>query len=299
MKKIFRKEVLIGVSIIAAIAILIFGIDFLKGVNVFKATNYYLVTYTDVQGLAVSAPVTVNGYKVGQVRDISYMYDNPGHVQVEISLDKELKVPEGSKAILASDLLGTATIALQLASGKDFYEVGSEIPGEVAKGMMDNVSNELMPSVQAIFPKVDTLLTNINTLVADPAIAASVKRLDAITANLELTTRQLNAVMRTLPPITADVKRITGNVSNASGDLAEMTNRLNALPVDSLMEDIQATTENLRQLTRQLNDPNSTLGLLMKDPALYNNLNTTIQSLDALFKDIKANPKRYISIKLL
>lgn len=299
MKKIFRKEVLIGVSIIAALAILIFGIDFLKGVNVFKATNYYLVTYTDVQGLAVSAPVTVNGYKVGQVRDISYMYDNPGHVQVEISLDKELKIPEGSKAILASDLLGTATIALQLAPGKDFYEVGSEIPGEVAKGMMDNVSNELMPSVQAIFPKVDTLLTNINTLVADPAIAASVKRLDAITANLELTTRQLNAVMRTLPPITADVKRITGNVSNASGDLAEMTNRLNALPVDSLMEDIQATTENLRQLTRQLNDPNSTLGLLMKDPALYNNINTTIQSLDALFKDIKANPKRYISIKLL
>lgn len=297
--KIFRKEVLIGVSVLAALAILIFGIDFLKGINVFKASNYYYVTYTDVQGLAISAPVTVNGYKVGQVRDIQYQYDNPGHVKVEIALDRELKLPKGTKAVLASDLLGTATIALDLAPTKDFYDVGAELPGVVPKGMMDNIANQLMPSVQAIFPKVDTLLTSINTLVADPAIASSVKRLDAITANLELTTRQLNAVMATLPPITRDVKAITGNVSTASGDLASLTTKLNELPVDSLMADIQATINNLKALTQELNNPNSTLGLLMNDPALYNNLNNTIRSLDSLFQDIKANPKRYISIKLL
>ncbi len=299
MKKIFRKEVLIGVSVIAALAILIFGIDFLKGVNVFKASNYYYVTYTDVQGLAVSAPVTVNGYKVGQVREISYMYDNPGHIKVEISLDKELKLPKGSRAVLSSDLLGTASIALDLAPGKDFYEVGAELPGHTPKGMMDNVANELMPAVQKVFPKVDTLLTNINTLVGDPALVASVKRLDAITANLELTTQQLNAVMRTLPPITSDVKAITGNVSTMSGDLALLTGKLNSMSIEQLMADLQTTTANLRILSQQLNNPNSTLGLMMNDPALYNNINNTIRSLDSLFIDIKANPKRYISIKLL
>ena len=299
MKKIFRKEFIIGLSAILALAILFFGIDFLKGVNVFKASNYYYVTYTDVQGLAVSAPVTVNGYKVGQVREIAYQYDNPGHVKVEIALDRELKLPKGTRAVLSSDLLGTASIALELADSKDFYDIGAELPGFVPKGMMDNVANEIMPSVQSIFPKVDTLLTNINALVADPAIAASVKRLDAITANLELTTRQLNAVMATLPPITADVKKITGNVSTASDNLGQLTGKLNEMPLDAMVNNIQTATDNLRELSKQLNDPNSTLGLLMNDPALYNNLNNTIKSLDSLFIDIKANPKRYISIKLL
>lgn len=299
MKKIFRKEVIIGLSAVVALVILFVGIDFLKGVNVFKASNYYYVTYTDVQGLAISAPVTINGYKVGQVREISYQYDNPGHVKVEIALDRELKLPKGTRAVLSSDLLGTASIALELADSKDFYDVGAELQGFVPKGMMDNVANNLMPSVQAIFPKVDTLLTGINALVADPAIASSVKRLDAITSNLEVATRQLNAIMATLPPITHDVKSITGNVSVASAELTQLTGKMNSLPIDSLMNELQKTAANLHELTRQLNNPNSTLGLLMNDPALYNNINKTVRSLDSLFIDIKANPKRYISIKLL
>ncbi len=299
MKKVFKKEVLIAVCVLSALAILVFGIDFLKGVNVFKATNYYYATYTDVQGLAISAPVTLSGYKVGQVRDITYEYDNPGHVRVEISLDKDLRLPKGSQAVLSSDLLGTASIQLALAPGKDFYDVGAEIPGVVPKGMMDNISDNLLPSVAAIVPKVDTLLTSINALVGDPAITASVNRLDAITSNIEKATATLNSILHTLPPITADVKAITGNVSTVSEDLAVLSGRLRTVPVDSLMTTLSTTVQNLKTLTEQLNSPNSTLGQLMNNPSLYNNLNATVQSLDSLFTDIKAHPKRYISIKLL
>ena len=299
MKKVFKKEVLIAVCVLSALAILVFGIDFLKGVNVFKATNYYYATYTDVQGLAISAPVTLSGYKVGQVRDITYEYDNPGHVRVEISLDKDLRLPKGSQAVLSSDLLGTASIQLALAPGKDFYDVGTEIPGVVPKGMMDNISDNLLPSVAAIVPKVDTLLTSINALVGDPAITASVNRLDAITSNIEKATATLNSILHTLPPITADVKAITGNVSTVSEDLAVLSGRLRTVPVDSLMTTLGTTVQNLKTLTEQLNSPNSTLGQLMNNPSLYNNLNATVQSLDSLFTDIKAHPKRYISIKLL
>lgn len=299
MKKVFKKEVLIAVCVLSALAILVFGIDFLKGVNVFKATNYYYATYTDVQGLAISAPVTLSGYKVGQVRDITYEYDNPGHVRVEISLDKDLRLPKGSQAVLSSDLLGTASIQLALAPGKDFYDVGAEIPGIVPKGMMDNISDNLLPSVAAIVPKVDTLLTSINALVGDPAIAASVNRLDAITSNIEKATTTLNSILHTLPPITADVKAITGNVTTVSEDLAVLSGRLRTVPVDSLMTTLSTTVQNLKTLTEQLNSPNSTLGQLMNNPSLYNNLNATVQSLDSLFTDIKAHPKRYISIKLL
>ncbi len=299
MNKIFRKEVIIGLIVLGAMAVLFIGINFLKGVNVFKAANYYYVSFTDVQGLAQSAPVTVNGFKVGQVRDISYEYDNPGHVLVELSLDRNLRVPAGSKAVLTSDILGTASIALDMAHSDNYHKVGDKLTGVVPKGMMDNVSNELLPSLSGLFPKIDTLLSSINAIVGSPELAQSVKRLDAITINLEATTRQLNAVMATLPPITGDIKAITGNFNTASEDISAVTASLKEVPIDSITDNLQKLTANLHVLSEQLNDPNSTLGMLTHDPALYRNLNSTVASLDSLFVDIKRNPKRYISIKLL
>ncbi|MBO5268119.1 MAG: MCE family protein [Muribaculaceae bacterium] len=299
MNKIFRKEVIIGLIVLGAMAVLFIGINFLKGVNVFKAANYYYVSFTDVQGLAQSAPVTVNGFKVGQVRDISYEYDNPGHVLVELSLDRNLRVPTGSKAVLTSDILGTASIALDMAHSDNYHKVGDKLTGVVPKGMMDNVSNELLPSLSGLFPKIDTLLSSINAIVGSPELAQSVKRLDAITINLEATTRQLNAVMATLPPITGDIKAITGNFNTASEDISAVTASLKDVPIDSITDNLQKLTANLHVLSEQLNDPNSTLGMLTHDPALYRNLNSTAASLDSLFVDIKRNPKRYISIKLL
>ena len=105
MKKLFSKEAIIGLTVLISLLIVFFGIDYLKGVNIFHPENYYYVSYTNVDGLAESAPVTVNGFKVGIVREIQYEYDNPGHVRVELSLDKSLKVPRGSKAVLVTSML--------------------------------------------------------------------------------------------------------------------------------------------------------------------------------------------------
>ena len=299
MKKAFSKELQIGVCVLCALAILFFGIDFLKGVNLFHTSNYYYATYSNVTGLAKSAPVTVNGFKVGQVRDITYMYDNPGHIKVELALDHELKLPQGTQAVFTTDMLGTSSIALQLADGTNYVPVGSELPSAAAKGLMDGITQDVMPSLAAVVPKVDTLLTTTNRLLASPELAAAITRLDAITANLQTSTGYLNRTMATLPPIASDVKTITGNFSNTSDQLYTFSQTLNPMPLDSLAMQLQVTTANLRILTEQLKDPNSTLGKLMNDPALYNNLNSTVQSLDSLFIDIKKNPKRYISIKLL
>jgi phospholipid/cholesterol/gamma-HCH transport system substrate-binding protein len=249
--------------------------------------------------LAVSAPVNVNGFKIGQVRDISYEYDNPGHVLVEISLDKDFKVTKGTKAVLATDILGTATVSLEMGQGKEYLQPGQHLEPVIPRGMMASVSEELLPSAAQILPKIDTLLTNINALVADPALTKTVKRLDAISENLEATAANLNVVVRSLKPIAGDVKTITGNFAQTSADLTELSSNLKSMPLDSLMASLQTTVDNLKNLTTQLNEPNSTLGMLMNDPKLYDNLNSTVKTLEELFADIKANPKRYISIKLL
>lgn len=305
MSKTFNKELKIGIWVIIAIAILIFGINYLKGVNIFKASNYYYVTYQNVNGLTVSAPVTLNGFKIGLVREMDYDYAHPGNVIVEISVDKDLKIPEGTKALVESDLLGTASITLELGSSANILEVGSTLTGAVKPGMMDAVSNELMPSVAKIFPKIDTLLTSINAVVADPALRTAVQRLDGLTADLQRTTQNLARMSAQLPamtakvsPILSDVKTITTNVDSITTDLGSLSNRLARMQVDSLVNDLQATVSNLQDLTNQLNDPNSSVGQLMNSPELYNNINSTISSLDSLFIDIKKNPKRYINLKV-
>lgn len=299
MKKVFRKEFVIGICMLLALAILYFGIEFLKGANIFHAANYYYVTYSNVTGLSVSAPVTVNGYKVGQVREIKYLYDNPGHMRVELSLDSHLKLPKGTTAVFTTDMLGTSTIAISLAEGNDYYKVGDELPAATAKGLMDAATQDIIPAFVAIAGKVDTLLTATNRLVSDPALAAAVSRLDAMTQNLTRTTELLNRSMATMPTVMSDVKTITGNFSATSQELQKFTHTLNQVPVDSLTQQLQLTLNNIRSITDELNSPNSSLGKILNDPALYDNLNSTAASMDALLKDIQKNPKRYISIKLL
>lgn len=300
MNKIFRKEVLVGVLVIVACLILFFGINFLKGINLFKAANYFYATYNNVQGLAISAPVTLNGYKVGVVREINYDYEKPGNITVEISVDKNLRMPQGSKATVSLDILGTASVVLRLGNPADgFYAVGDTIESSVDAGMLASVSENLMPSVNAIFPKIDTLLTSLNAIAADPALTRSISRLDGITTELEASLVSLHKVMGTLQPIASDIKSITTNVDTITGDLTAVSARLREAPVDSLLDDLQATVANLEALTARLNNPDGTVGKLTADPALYDNLNATVASLDSLFVDIKKNPKRYINIKLL
>lgn len=294
-----KKEVIIGACVIISLAVLFFGIEYLKGVNVFKPVNFYTASYTNVAGLQVSAPVTLNGFKIGQVRDIHYEYDNPGHVAVELSLDKELRVPQGTKAVIEQDLLGTSTVVLHFSESNNFHVIGDKLIGETASGMLDGVSTDLMPKVNAILPKVDTLLTNINALVANPALQTSITRLDDITLQMNRLMLSVNGTMAKLPPVVENVNGITSNVNTITADLAELSGNIKNLPVDSLVSNLMVVSDNLKELSVQLNDPNSTLGALTHDRQLYNNLNAASASLDSLLIDVKRNPKRYISIKLL
>lgn len=298
MKKKFSKELIIGGLVLLALLILVFGINYLKGVNMFKPSNYYFATYTDVAGLAQSAPVTVNGFKVGLVREISYEYDNPGHIKVEMSLDRHLKLPRGTKAMLTTDMLGTSSIALEMAPGKDFHNVGDQLIGANASGLMSSVTNDIMPSITAILPKIDSILTSMTMIVSDPALLASVQRLDKIMANIETSSAQLNTTMKAMPRIADDASGLMTDLKTISADLTALSAKLREMPIDSTMNSVNSIAARLNTSMEKLNSKDSSLGLLLNDTGLYNNLNASAASLDSLLKDVKQNPKRYISIKV-
>ncbi|MDE6513184.1 MAG: MlaD family protein [Muribaculaceae bacterium] len=293
-----KKLAIIGISAIVALAILVFGINYLKGINLFHTSNYYFAIYDDVTGLAVSAPVNANGFKVGQVREMSYMYNDPGHVQVELALDADLKITEGTVAILTTDLLGTASITLEIPKTQDYLAKGSTLESKKDAGLVDGLSEDLMPGVKSMLPKIDSLLVALTNVVADPALTATIKRLDAISADLNTISANVAKATKPLPGVVSDAAVVAHNLNHMSANLDSLSAELNKLPLDQTLAEVNATVHNLREITNKLQTSDSSLGMLVNDPGLYQSLNSTVASLDSLITDVKARPKRYLKFSV-
>jgi len=300
MKKILSKEFIIGLCVAVALVILFFGIDYLKGINLMKPTNFYTVEYENVAGLEIAAPVTIDGYKVGQVREINFDYENPGKIKVLLALDKELHLTKGSMAVIESTLLSGAYINLKMGQSKEMIPIGGEVAPGYSSDLMASITQDVMPSVNSILPRVDSLMCNLNAITGNPAIYNTINRLDGISSNVLTATSGLErSLNRQVPVILDNAGRITYNLDTVTGNLGEFTSRLNDLPLTETMDNVNRLTANLVAFSNQLNNQKSTLGLLMNDPELYNRLNRISADVDSLIVDIQRNPKRYINIKLL
>lgn len=293
MKKWFGKEAKIALSVLISILILYVGINYLKGINVMKPSNYYYVQFPSVGGLAQSAPVMIDGYKVGLVQEIVYDYDTNQTIKVLLNLDKKLKIPVDSRVYLETDMLGTSSVVIDLNPHvSEYYEHGALLQGEVKSGLMQSLQSELLPQVVVLLPKLDSILSGLQTLVNDPALVSSVKRLDRITANLERSSVQLSGMMQN------DVPVILDNVQGITAQINQFSDTLNALPLQSTMASVQKTSYNLQQITSRLTSPDNSLGLLLNDRGLYDRANGVLGSVDSLIIDLRLNPKRYVHFSL-
>lgn len=285
------KEIKIALVAIVGILILYFGINFLKGMNLFSTNNTYFITFDDIQGLGASTPIYADGYKIGTVDGLEYDYKENGPIKVKVDIIKDLRIPQGSKAEIVKDLMGNLQVNLLLANNpRERVEPGGIIPGAVNGGMMDKAAS-LVPVVEKMLPKLDSILTSVNALLADPALAASLHNVETITSNLTVSTRELNTLMAGLN------KQVPGMIGKANGVL-DNTNRLTAnlasLDVQGTLNKVNQTLESAHQFTEKLNSNQGSLGLLMNDTKLYDNLTSTMGHADSLVIDLKAHPKRYV-----
>lgn len=285
------KEIKIALVAIVGILVMYFGINFLKGMNLFSTNNAYYMTFDDIQGLGASTPIYADGYKVGTVYGLEYDYKENGPIKVKVDINKDLRIPQGSKAEIVKDLMGNLQVNLLLANNpRERVEPGGIIPGAVNGGMMDKAAN-LVPVVEKMLPKLDSILSSVNALLADPALAASLHNVETITSNLTVSTRELNTLMAGLN------KQVPGMIGKANGVL-DNTNRLTAnlasLDVQGTLNKVNQTLESAHQFTEKLNSNQGSLGLLMNDTKLYDNLTSTMSHADSLVIDLKAHPKRYV-----
>ena len=295
MKKIFSREVKIALTAIAAIVLLFFGLNFLKGMSLFDNNVEYKMMFTDLKGLMRNTSIYANGYKVGTVKDILYDFEKQGPIEVDCEIDPRLYIPYGTKAKIETDLMGNIKVSLLLGKqGAQRLKPGDVIEGVDDKGAMSQVA-EMMPDIQAIIPKVDSIMSNLNMILSNPALVSILTNMDGMSANLKETTQELNGLLKEIH------QGVPGMMRHADKTLAnteKLTNNLSKIDVDGMMAKIDHTLNNVESMTNALNSKEGTLGLLMHDKTAYNNLSSTLSHVDSLMIDLKAHPKRYVHFSI-
>ena len=200
---------------------------------------------------------------------------------MDISLEDEMKINKGSYISIVNSFLGGAELHIHLNKFvSDYYKPGDSIEGRMTEDMMQSVQEDLLPSVEAMLPKIDSILGGLEKIVNHPALTQSLEH--------EVSTRQLNQLLASdVPVIVSNLKTITANFSDVSGELK-------TLDLQSTVQSINATLANLKVTTEKFNSKDNTLGLLLNDRALYDNLNATTDNASKLLLDLRENPKRYV-----
>ncbi len=292
-KKFFNREVKIGLMVVTALVVLFFGLNYLKGINIFKPTNHYYLSLEAVNGLVPSNPVYIKGYKIGQVGEIKYDFAQQKSFIVQIEIQDDVKLPSGTIAELFDDgLMGGKAINLVFSAEKDFHNAGDTLIVQVVPGLMDALSAELLPKISVALNDIDSLVVSAQKLFSSEEIEKTLISIESATADLSSSSASLKNYMQT------DVPMLLSNIDTIANDFKFVSSDLKQIEFDSLFLKIDGTIANLETLSASLNNKEGSLGLLINDSAVYNELDSTINSANALLKDLKENPKRYVHFSL-
>ena len=295
------KEVKIACVAIVGIAILFFGMNFLKGLSIFSNDNMYFIEFDNITGLSPSSPIKQNGFKVGLIKSIKYDYDHPGKIMAEAGIDRELKVPEGSVATITSDLLGNVQVELVLGEESKTIAPGGTIKGFKDPGALGSVK-DIVPSVKNLLPKLDSIFTSLNSLLADPHISAILQNVYDVTGELRTSSQKLNSLMAEVngkvPGLMNKVDGLIGETQTTMGNAKQFTEIVAAIDIQGTMSQLQQTLDNMKQFSENLNSDQGSLGKLLHDKTMYDNLNATLLQADSLLNNIRMHPKRYVHFSI-
>ena len=288
-----KKEVQIGALALVAIALGYIGLNFLKGIEVFKKTKVYYAHFDDLSGITGAAPVESSGFKVGNVRSIAFDYTRGYGATVELALNSDMRIPEGSQLKIRTNPLGGAELVLFVnPQGKSYLSEGDTIASQGAgDGLLASVSDKILPSIAGMMPTIASTLERLNVLLNDQSIDSALYGINASSQQLNGMMAGLHQASRTLPPI-------LNNVGVMSANLATFSGQLSAMRLDSLVLNLQQTTAQLQQVTQQLRAKDNTAGLLLNDPSLYHRLDSLVGTADRLMHDLQENPKRYVHFSI-
>ena len=307
----------LGLLIVFSFAIFIWGMNYLKGIDFFKENTTYKVVYQRIDGLLKSSAVMVNGYQVGQVKNIEFSDKNDGSLVVSFSLAGDFRIPRGSIArIISSDIMGTKSIKLQIVPSNSYYESGDTIPGSIEEDLKEQVSMQVLPlknKAEQLLASLDsaiTVVTYVFNAETRKNLSESFARINQTILNLESTSDELKdllatqstnikGILQNLNDISTTVNENSDEFSNIVGNFSTISDSLANGSLAALVSNLASTTQGIDSIVAKLDKGEGSVGMLLNDKELYTNLTDMSQSLDYLLKDIRNNPKRYLHFSAL
>ncbi len=287
------REIKVGALAIVCLFLLIFGFNFLKGVNIFSPTNSYYGRFVNLHGLEEQAAVYISGHKVGQVDNIEYDFTRDSAFTIDISINKDIALPQGTQMALISDgLLGGVAIELQLAESQEAIAHGSFIPTTYVPGLVESLQGELLAKLSAAVEDVDSLVASLQTQVAGNHIHSTLTNVDRISGDLTVVSGDLKRMMRTQVPT------IVNNADTAIANLNTVVADLKAADLKATVARVDTAVDNVNAILADVRSEKGTLGQLIYNKSLYNHIDATVLSADSLLVDLKAHPKRYVHFSI-
>lgn len=310
------RETKIGLVFVIALFLFVWGLNFLKGKTLFKQERNFYAVYEHIDGLIVANPVNINGFSVGQVTDISFESETSPRIVVEIMLDKKIRIPKNTIArIYSEDLLGGKSIDLILGDSREYCEPGDTLTSSIEQSLREEVNRQVEPirrKAENLISSIDSMVTIIqmvfNENMRDDLIA-SVASLKNTFGNLANTTSAIDTLVitqqRKLTEIIGHIESITHNLQNSNAEITNILSNFSAISdtiaqmrISKTLSDLNQTLADISLIVEKINRGDGSMGLLLNDQKLYNNLVTSSKELNLLLEDLRLNPKRYVSVSV-
>lgn len=309
------NETKVGALTAIAITMLVLGFNFLKGKTLFKTGNYLHAKYTDSKGIMVSNPVFVNGFQVGSVDDIENLDESLSSIVVTIKLKSNYNIPVNSVASIKENPLGPSSITITMGNAKQYLNVGDTLATASQDGLMGSLMNKLGPvgdQIKLTVQSLDSVLKNINTIF-DPNtknnLQQTIANINKTTASLVVSSanlqamlnQQTGAITQSMNNVASFTKNLSDNnekVTRMIGNVEKTTDNLSKADIAGTMNQLKTTIAGLNAVVAKLNSQDGSMGKLMNDKTLYNNLTNTVRSANILLDDLRVHPKRYVNVSV-
>lgn len=287
-----KKEFKIGLFTIAGLLLLILGISFLKGLDIFSKKRTYYMIFDDVQMLSTANQVFVNGYEAGRVSSIDFNYNSPNNVIVGIDINPKMNIPKDSYGKLESSILGDITIHLILGKDKEMLQDGDTIRGIIPINIFSELEEKIVPELEELVSGVGSAISSINSFFGQKQIDRIMQDADYLIQELQRIAESFNRETLSALP------EIAGKADSLEEKLLELIDNIQTDNLQETLANANSMLEQISILAEKLNDDKGSLGKFINQDNIHNNIDTLVESLNTLIDNIQKNPKKYMKISV-
>ena len=305
-----NKEFKIGFFAIASIIALVFGVNYLKGINILNDNSDFYAVYENIGGLQVGSPVLVNGYKVGMVSNIDLLTEQNQNLLVTISLDKEFDMAKNTVCkIVNQDLMGTKGIALILGDTDELVRGGDTLISGIEGSLQDEVNAQILPlknKAEELIGSIDSVMMIVTAVLNKDTrdnLRNSLSSLDKTFELMSQTMVRVDSMVDInddrIAKVVKNLESITSNLESSNGEIKTILTNFATLSDSLVKADIATVLQNVSDITTKINNGEGSIGLFLKDDKIYANFEKSTRELASLLEDIKKNPSRYVNFSII